>query len=62
MLLKRQLCTVSAIMGSQDRIMLTRKSDGKWLGDGFKAADLAAPARGGTLLHLSLELHRPVGI
>ena len=42
--------------------MLTRKSDGKWLGDGFKAADLAAPARGGTLLHLSLELHRPVGI
>ena len=60
-MLKHQLCTVTNSY-SQDDIVLTRTSDGLDLSYGFKAADLAAAASGGTLLHLSLELNKPMPI
>jgi len=64
-LLNQQLCSTVTDVYSQDcsdkysfGIELTRKSDGKDLGRGFKAADLASPAGGGTLLEFSLELKK----
>ena len=61
MLLKQQLCNVTGMAFGQDYVYLTRKSDGQNLG-GFKAADLAAAAGGGTLLHLALEPKLPISI
>jgi len=57
----RQLCTV-VVANFQDDEQLVRKGDGKALGDGFEAKDLATAATQGTLLTLSLELKKDISV